>query len=765
MKTRNWGKTILAVLLAVMMILPSLAVSAEEGSVEIQYKLEEGKVYVYDTETGKWVDDKEKTDHLYDTPWGGGLLGVTAIDVRDQSEEVSGSVKATVTSDSADCDIDATGAAVGAFGEQSADLKVGQDIEASATAGNDSGYTAHVNTIGVMAYSSGEDAEMNVSVGGDVKATAESDSSASAYAVQVNTDGGKIGVEIAGEASAEVIVADGEADAYGVLADEQSNYSEEPVAGATEEITAGSVKATATVEGGENGYAQARAVVADAIDGQTINVTVDGTVEATATSEAKEYSEVIANAVSANASGEDSQVTVTVSGDISAAAKASGENSDVNAQAAWLEAKDGGTVTLTATNGDITATAEGEYTYVYGLTTNNRGGDIEAEVTGDVTVSGGEDAIGVLVKSDTAEEKQTIDTEAEPVEINFDDVKHESWEDVDGDGEDDYVVYVSGIKYIQTEGGRFLPVLQESTYEKGNTVVTITGDVKGDIGVEMDVNEVQTANITVDGTIEGETAGIVLSADTKLSDDITMTVWEVKPNKDGAVVAREEWNKEKDELIYTEDKEAEKLIQYIIKVEDTSKDYITTDGTKAFTAGNGNEYQVAHEGDKVLVKLNIPEGKELVDAFWDAAKSQAGRLLKDAEGNYYLEVPRGGGVLLSVTLKDVPKQESKGTAQTAEAKPYPYVLAPILKVRDQTGMVEIDFYRNKRFIVKLEHGGQEEGTFRTEDGILILKCADETEFSFDMGEGEVVYITRDSTGKHYTFKLEPKELDILLKLK
>ena len=306
-------------------------------------------------------------------------------------------------------------------------------------------------------------------------------------------------------------------------------------------------------------------------------------------------------------------------------------------------------------------------------------------------------------------------------------------------------------------------VVQSEEFEKGNSDLTVTGDVSADIGVELAIDEVQTANITVDGTVEGETAGIVLSADTKLSDDITMTVWEVKPNKDGAVVVREEIKE--DELAYTEDKEAEKLIQYIIKVEDTSKDYITTDGTKAFTAGNGNEYQVAHEGDKVLVKLNIPEGKELVDAFWDAAKSQAGRLLKDAEGNYYLEVPRGGGVLLSVTLKDVPKQESKGTAQTAEAKPYPYVLAPILKVRDQTGMVEIDFYRNKRFIVKLEHGGQEEGTFRTEDGILILKCADETEFSFDMGEGEVVYITRDSTGKHYTFKLEPKELDILLKLK
>ena len=762
MKTRNWGKTILAVLLAVMMILPSLAVSAEEDSVEVQYKLEEGKVYVYDTEIGKWVPDETLTDSLDDFPeWP--MLDVTAIGVGDQSEEVSGSVKATVTSDSADYGIDATGAAVSASGEQPADLKVGQDVEASATAGNDSGLTAHVNTTGVMAYSSGEGAEVNASVGGDVKATAESDSSASAYAVQVNTDGGKIGVEVAGEVSAEAIAADGQADANGVLVFEMNDFSEESTAGSTEEITAGSVKATATVEGGENGYADARAVGAEAINGQTINVTVDGPVEATATNNAEDALFTVATAVDAKASGEDSQVTVTVSGDISAAAKASGEESSTSANAVILEAGDGGTVTFTATNGDITAAAEEENAYVAGLTANNMGGDIEAEVTGDVTASGGEGAVGVLVSSVPAEEKQTIDTEAEPVEINLDEVDYEGSEDIDGDGEYDLIVWVGATKYIKTEDGQFLPVLQESTYEKGNTDLTITGDVKGDIGVELNVNEVQTANITVDGTIEGETAGILLREDTKLSDDITMTVWEVKPNKDGAVVVREEIKE--DELAYTEDKEAEKLIQYIIKVEDTSKDYITTVGTKAFTAGNGNEYQVANEGDKVLMKLNIPEGKELVDAFWDVAKSQAGRLLKDAEGDYYLEVPRGGGVLLSVTLKDVPKQESKGTAQTAEAKPYAYVEAPILKVRDQTGMVEIEFYRDKRFIVTLEGGGQEKGTFRTEDGILILKCEDETECRFDMGEGEVVYITHDSTGKHYTFKLEPKELEILVKLK
>ena len=522
--------------------------------------------------------------------------------------------------------------------------------------------------------------ETTVTVAKDVHTAAEnlqpeSEESLEIVGVEVYASGGKTAVEVAGEVSAEATAAEGELYVYGVKASSPGESAE-----TTTEITAGSAKATAAVEGGSVGNAEATAVQASACAGQTIEVTVNGSAEAEATNKA-EGGMAEATAVEATASGEDAQVTVTVSGDISAIAKETDEFAGASANGVRLKATEGGTVTFTAADSNITATAEAAYSGAEAVKLDNGGGDISAEIVGNVTASGDNYNAGVVVQSEE--------------------------------------------------------------FEKGNTDLTVTGDVSADIGVELTIDEVQTANITVDGTVEGETAGIVLSADTKLSDDITMTVWEVKPNKDGAVVAREEWNEEKEEMVYTEDKEAEKLIQYIIKVEDTSKDYITTDGTKAFTAGNGNEYQVAHEGDKVLVKLNIPEGKELVDAFWDVAKSQAGRLLKDAEGNYYLEVPRGGGVLLSVTLKDVPKQESKGTAQTAETKPYAYVLAPILKVRDQTGMVEIDFYRDKRFIVKLENGEQEKGTFRTEDGILILKCADETEFSFDMGEGTVVYITRD----------------------
>lgn len=121
-----------------------------------------------------------------------------------------------------------------------------------------------------------------------------------------------------------------------------------------------------------------------------------------------------------------------------------------------------------------------------------------------------------------------------------------------------------------------------------------------------------------------------------------------------------------------EDTEAEKLIQYIIKIDDSSAPYLAASGTKDFEAGNGETYKVANEGDRVLVKLTIPEGKELVGAYWDQNQTAAGKLLMDpSTGDYYVDVPRGGGVLLSLVLKDAPKQEkqeekSKAKAESAE---------------------------------------------------------------------------------------------------
>ena len=73
----------------------------------------------------------------------------------------------------------------------------------------------------------------------------------------------------------------------------------------------------------------------------------------------------------------------------------------------------------------------------------------------------------------------------------------------------------------------------EETFVEGETNLTLTGDVTADnIGMEIDIAEPQTANILIDGTVEGGDAGIVLTDQTKIDENLTLTVWQVVPTKD-----------------------------------------------------------------------------------------------------------------------------------------------------------------------------------------------------------------------------------------
>ena len=107
----------------------------------------------------------------------------------------------------------------------------------------------------------------------------------------------------------------------------------------------------------------------------------------------------------------------------------------------------------------------------------------------------------------------------------------------------------------------------------------------------------------VDGTLSGENQSVLVSQNT-IDDNLTLTVWEIKANKDDNLIEREHADGP-----VTGDKELEKKIQYIIRIEPTQTEYITTQGT---TTHEG--YDVAREGDTVTLKVNVPAGYSLVDA-------------------------------------------------------------------------------------------------------------------------------------------------------
>lgn len=156
------------------------------------------------------------------------------------------------------------------------------------------------------------------------------------------------------------------------------------------------------------------------------------------------------------------------------------------------------------------------------------------------------------------------------------------------------------------------------------------------------------ADILVAETLSGDTVSVALD-NTVTSDNLQLTVWAVEINANGNVA--ETIGTETDETEATEASKAfEQTIRYIIKVEPLSEG-----GTLSAADAEGNaletshDYDIAYEGDKVILKVELEKGYKLVAAY--NGKGEKVKLLTDADGNYYVEVPKGGGVYLSAEVE------------------------------------------------------------------------------------------------------------------
>ena len=159
----------------------------------------------------------------------------------------------------------------------------------------------------------------------------------------------------------------------------------------------------------------------------------------------------------------------------------------------------------------------------------------------------------------------------------------------------------------------------------------------------------------IDGTLEGGNHAVVLSSET-VADNLTLTVWEIKKNEDDSVAETGEIDKNGD-LQTEEFEEFEKEIQYIIRLEQPKAGArLSTEGTYEYEG-----YDVAHEDDTVILKIDLESGYEITGAFGDVDKEV--RLLRDENGDYYLVVPRGGAVQLSVTLRKIEEEKEAGPRQ------------------------------------------------------------------------------------------------------
>ena len=408
-----------------------------------------------------------------------------------------------------------------------------------------------------------------------------------------------------------------------------------------------------------NAKGEGQGVQAEAHDGDT-TITIDGNTDVSA----KQY----VNGVSAYASGE-STATATINGDVTT------ESTDGFAQGVGLSAYEEDSSAKVTVNGDVTATSDAEsavavaayvsedgYAEAYingdvtakgdiysaGIRTDNFGGIIDIEVVGDIESSGvGMDLVDVMK------------TEPDPVssgdypafneaEFLYTDYGENGTADVYCHEENGQKIYY----YATKDGNVYFAYTEKEVEAPAETRVEVKGDVEGETkGVIIELeNDKGKMDLIVDGTISGETSSVVVSKET-ISDNLIMTVWEIKANDAGNVVERTVKWTEGDDGEWTEtreaDRELEKKIQYIIRLEQPTTGSISTSGTTEYEG-----YDVAKEGDKVVLKLNIPSGYKVTDAFNGTDVKVS--LLKDENGDYYLIVPKGGAVNLSVTLEKIP---------------------------------------------------------------------------------------------------------------
>lgn len=179
----------------------------------------------------------------------------------------------------------------------------------------------------------------------------------------------------------------------------------------------------------------------------------------------------------------------------------------------------------------------------------------------------------------------------------------------------------------------------------GKSNVSIDGDLSGtNAGLYIYCDEIGSNDVLVTGTISGKN-GVDISYNSVEND--SLTVWKIEKAANGQYISSE-WNN-----VPSDDREifAKKRINYIVCVENLLEGVTLA----AFKADNSmldksHGYDVAREGDKIILKVDLDPGLELKGVY--NGKGDLVPIDKDANGNYYIVVPRGGGIYLSAMLED-----------------------------------------------------------------------------------------------------------------
>ena len=219
----------------------------------------------------------------------------------------------------------------------------------------------------------------------------------------------------------------------------------------------------------------------------------------------------------------------------------------------------------------------------------------------------------------------------------------------------------------------------------GPNDIRIHGDLKSNgTGIFIDtVGEDITNNILVENIIDARYP-VVLQRSEYLSQmdnydelqntpsymldpTINLTAWKIIPDESGSIATVRDTDDPADFGLAPEGDLAEnfeKSINYIVKYDQPEKG-----GTFALTDIDGNyletsyDLETAHEGDKVYIIPNIEEGYELKGVY-NGVGDKRKELATDEDGKYYIVVPKGGGVYISMDV-EIPAAPTPTLAPTS----------------------------------------------------------------------------------------------------
>lgn len=295
-------------------------------------------------------------------------------------------------------------------------------------------------------------------------------------------------------------------------------------------------------------------------------------------------------------------------------------------------------------DGNVTATTDGTgdaSNYSTGITLENRGQNSKIEVAGNVEakdVNGHATGIDAIEKTDY----YNYDTVCAPSDRKSTILIHGDLIS-DGSGIAKKAIDTS---HIDTEG-------DSSIYADGQLDVLVqnTLDAKT-IGIAITKDRVQL----------NRSGGSDNAAEPDIN--LNLTVWKINLNKDGHaaewVSAHNDGDSDDNEPGVKQATNFEKKIMYIVKVEQPGEG-----GTIKAVDANGNDlsksfdFDVAHEGEKVMLRVSLENGYRIIAAYNGLGKKRA--MDQDADGNYYILVPKGGGVYLTVELTNTTEHSETET--------------------------------------------------------------------------------------------------------